>query len=112
MRGLSIVLVVAVGLAAGCGGGSNESSKPSAPTKKSGSVNTIYPQAVAPQRVTCGQFDSNSPKAAAFVEDVGKASGETTDHSYLAVRDICRKSKTNARPYRLSVKKLRAGDYR
>jgi hypothetical protein len=104
-------VAVAVGLAAGCGGGSNqESAKPSAPAK-AGYVNAIYPQAIAPQRVTCGMFDSQSPKAAALVEEVGKAAGATNDHSYVALRDVCQRSKPSAKPFRRAVKKLRAGEY-
>lgn len=111
MRGLSILfVVVAVVLAAGCGGGSKESSEQTTPAKKSGYVNAIYPQAIAPRKVTCAQFLADSPKAAAFVEDVGKATGATNDHSYLAVRDMCFKSKGTARPFHLAVKKLRAGE--
>lgn len=113
MRGLSTVFVlVAVGLAAGCGGGNEESSKPAAPPKTSGNPNAIYPHAIAPQKVTCAQFLANSPKAAAFVDNVGKASGATNDHSYVAVQDICLKSKGTARPYHLAVKKLRSGEYK
>jgi len=105
-----VFVLVAVGLAAGCGGGNEESSKPAAPPKTSG--NPIYPHAIAPQKVTCAQFLANSPKAAAFVDNVGKASGATNDHAYVAVQDICLKSKGTVRPYHLAVKKLRSGEYK